>query len=289
MKSVVGFIAGAVIAVGALGAYSALFTVNEAEQIVILQFGQYRRTVQEPGLHAKLPWQDLQRYEKRVLNLDPPVARMILADQKPLLVDSFARYRINNPLLFFNSVRTESGVRSRLGPIVNASLRNALGKVTLTSVLSKDRDSIIEEVLKATNEQAQRFGIDVVDIRIRRADLPAETSQAVYQRMETERGREAAEFRAQGFEQSELIKSSADREATIIIAESTKKSEILRGEGDAERARILGNAYGQDKDFFKFFRTMQAYERSLANDKTYMVISPEGDFFEFFKEEAPEN
>lgn len=287
MKGITGFIAGAVIAVSAILAYSSLFTVSEAEQVMVLQFGQYKRTVQEPGLGVKLPWQDIQRYEKRVLNLDPPVARMILADQKPLLIDSFARYRITDPLVFFNSVRTEAGAMQRLGPIVNASLRSALGKVTLTSVLSADRDAIIEEVLTATNAQARRFGLDILDVRIRRADLPVETSQAVYQRMRTEREREAAEFRAQGFEQSELIKSTADREATVIMAEATRESEILRGQGDAEKTRILNAAYGQDPAFFKFFRTMQAYDRALANKGTYMVISPEGDFFDFLKESTP--
>lgn len=287
MKGIAGFIAGAVIAVSAILAYSSLFTVSEAEQVMVLQFGQYKRTVQEPGLGVKLPWQDIQRYEKRVLNLDPPVARMILADQKPLLIDSFARYRITDPLVFFNSVRTEAGAMQRLGPIVNASLRSALGKVTLTSVLSADRDAIIEEVLTATNEQARRFGLDILDVRIRRADLPVETSQAVYQRMRTEREREAAEFRAQGFEQSELIKSTADREATVIMAEATRESEILRGQGDAEKTRILNAAYGQDPAFFKFFRTMQAYDRALANKGTYMVISPEGDFFDFLKKSTP--
>ncbi len=287
MKGITGFIAGAVIAVSAILAYSSLFTVSEAEQVMVLQFGQYKRTVQEPGLGVKLPWQDIQRYEKRVLNLDPPVARMILADQKPLLIDSFARYRITDPLVFFNSVRTEAGAMQRLGPIVNASLRSALGKVTLTSVLSADRDAIIAEVLNTTNEQARRFGLDILDVRIRRADLPVETSQAVYQRMRTEREREAAEFRAQGFEQSELIKSTADREATVIMAEATRESEILRGQGDAEKTRILNAAYGQDPAFFKFFRTMQAYDRALANKGTYMVISPEGDFFDFLKQSTP--
>ena len=287
MKGITGFIAGAIIAVSAILAYSSLFTVSEAEQVMVLQFGQYKRTVQEPGLGVKLPWQDIQRYEKRVLNLDPPVARMILADQKPLLIDSFARYRITDPLVFFNSVRTEAGAMQRLGPIVNASLRSALGKVTLTSVLSADRDAIIEEVLNTTNEQARRFGLDILDVRIRRADLPVETSQAVYQRMRTEREREAAEFRAQGFEQSELIKSTADREATVIMAEATRESEILRGQGDAEKTRILNAAYGQDPAFFKFFRTMQAYDRALANKGTYMVISPEGDFFDFLKQSTP--
>ena len=287
MKGITGFIAGAVIAVSAILAYSSLFTVSEAEQVMVLQFGQYKRTVQEPGLGVKLPWQDIQRYEKRVLNLDPPVARMILADQKPLLIDSFARYRITDPLVFFNSVRTEAGAMQRLGPIVNASLRSALGKVTLTSVLSADRDAIIEEVLNIPNDTARRFGLDILDVRIRRADLPVETSQAVYQRMRTEREREAAEFRAQGFEQSELIKSTADREATVIMAEATRESEILRGQGDAEKTRILNAAYGQDPAFFKFFRTMQAYDRALANKGTYMVISPEGDFFDFLKQSTP--
>lgn len=284
MKGTSGFLMGVIAAAAALLAYSSLFTVNEAEQVIVLQFGEYKRTVNEPGLDAKLPWQTVQRYEKRVLNLDPPVSRMILADQKPLLVDAFARYRITEPLMFFNTVRSEDGVRARLGPIINAGLRSAMGKVTLTTVLSPERAEIIEAVRLEASEQGKRFGIEILDIRIRRADLPVETSQAVYQRMRTEREQEAAEFRAQGFEQAERIKATADREATVIMAESTKEAEILKGQGEATRTKILNQAYGQDEGFFNFYRSMQAYERSLANDKTYIVMSPEGDFFDFFKD-----
>ncbi|OUS12618.1 protease modulator HflC [Rhodospirillales bacterium 47_12_T64] len=280
-------IIGVLIVAGAFLVSSMLFTVDQREQAMVLQFGNPQVTITEPGLQFKLPWQDVQKYEKRVLNLDPPVERMILSDQKPLLVDSFARYRIKDPLQFFKTVRSEDGARARLGTIVNAGLRGELGKVTLSTVLSPERDVFMAKVLKHVNGQAARFGIDVVDIRIRRADLPNETSQAVFARMKTEREREAAEFRAQGFELAQRIQSTADREVTVLTAEATKESEILRGQGDAALTKILNDAYGQDPEFFKFYRSMQAYEAALATKGTYMVISPDSEFFEFFSGPNP--
>jgi membrane protease subunit HflC len=220
-------------------------------------------------------------YEKRVLNLDPPVERVILADQKPLLVDAFARYRISKALVFFRSVKTEAGIRQRLGPVVNASLRGVLGNETLASVLSEERSRIMTEIRDNVNAEAGRFGIELIDVRFRRADLPEKTSQSVYERMRTEREREAAEFRAQGFEQAERIKATADREATVIRAEATRESEILRGVGEGERTRILNDAFGQDPEFFNFYRSMIAYEASFENN-TFMVLSPDSEFFDFF-------
>ncbi|WP_419901218.1 protease modulator HflC [Kiloniella sp.] len=275
-------IIGVLVVAGAFLASSMLFTVDQTQQAMVLQFGNPQTTIKEPGLKFKLPWQDVQKYEKRVLNLDPPVERIILSDQKPLLVDSFARYTIDDPLQFFKTVRSEDGARARLGTIVNSGLRVELGKATLSTVLSPERDVFMARVLKHVNEQAKRFGIDVLDIRIRRADLPNETSQAVFARMKTEREREAAEFRAQGFELAQRIQSTADREVTVLTAEAKKESEILRGQGDAALTKILNEAYGQDPDFFKFYRSMQAYEEALANKGTYMVISPDSEFFEFF-------
>ncbi len=282
MNNKITLIVGVVVVAVAFLTSSMLFTVDQREQVMVLQFGNPIKTVSEPGLEWKLPWQDVQRYEKRVLNLDPPEERMILSDQKPLLVDAFARYKIDDPLQFFKTVRSEDVARTRLGTIVNAGLRGELGKATLSSVLSPERDIFMARVLKHVNEQARRFGIDVLDLRIRRADLPVETSQAVFARMKTEREREAAEFRAQGFELAQRIKSSADREVTVLTAEAKKESEILRGQGDAALTKILNDAYGQDPEFFKFYRSMQAYEGALATNGTYMVISPDSDFFDFF-------
>jgi membrane protease subunit HflC len=262
-------------------ATTVLFTVHQTQQVIVLQFGNPVGDISEPGLKFKLPWQSLEYYEKRVLDLDPPVERVILADQKPLLVDSFARYRIVDPLHFFQTVRTERELRVRLGTIVNANVRNVLGNQNLASVLSEERIDIMREIRESVNDQAQRFGIEIVDVRLRRADLPKETSQAVYDRMKTEREREAAEFRAQGFEQAQRIKAGADRESTVIRAEAEREAEILRGQGEGERTRILNAAYGRDPEFFSFYRSMQAYERALTAG-TYMVLSPDSEFFNFF-------
>jgi membrane protease subunit HflC len=234
-------------------------------------------------LHFKIPFfENVLYYETRVLNLDPPVESMLLSDQKRILVDAFARYKIKDPLLFFQRVRTESGVRQRLGPIVNASLRGVLGNATLASVLSEERDRIMQEIQTSVNREAGRFGIELVDVRIGRADFPDQISQAVYGRMNSEREREAAEFRAQGFERSQRIRAGADREATVILAEAKREAEIERGRGEAVRTRVLNDAFGQDEDFFNFYRSMQAYEAALSGESTYMVLSPDSEFFDFF-------
>jgi membrane protease subunit HflC len=214
--------------------------------------------------------------------LDPPVERVLLSDQKRLLVDAFARYRITDALTFFQTVRTEVGVRERLGPVTNAALRGILGNVNLASVLSEERDAIMRQIQDQVNTQAGRFGIELVDVRIRRADLPDEISDQVYQRMRSEREREAAEFRARGFERAQRIKATADREATVIRAEAKREAEILRGQGEGRRTQILNDAYGQDQSFFSFYRSMQAYEASLASESTYMVLSPDSEFFDHF-------
>ena len=268
-------------------AYSGLFTVHQTQQAIVMQFGEPKRVVTDPGLNWKIPiMQNIETYESRVLNLDPPVESVLLSDQKRILVDAFARYRINDPLQFFQRVRTESTARQRLGGIINAAMRDALGNATLATVLSEERDQILKAVRAKVNRDALPLGIEIVDIRIRRADLPNETSQAVYARMESERKREAAEFRAQGFELAQRVKATADREATVIRAEAEREAEILRGQGEGKRTEILNDAYGQDADFFNFYRSMQAYEASLADQGTYMVLSPDSEFFEFFNQVA---
>ncbi len=269
--------------VAGIVASSAAFTVHQASQAIVLQFGDPKRFITEAGLHWKMPFiQNVLYYEKRVLNLDPPVESILLSDQKRLLVDAFARYRITNALEFFKTVRTEGGVRQRLSPIVNASLRGVLGNTTLASVLSGERAEIVLKIRNTVNREAGRFGIEVVDVRIRRADFPDQISQDVYARMRSEREREAAEFRAQGFEQAQRIRAAADREATVILAEAKRESEIERGKGEGIRTRTLNDAYGQDPGFFNFYRSMQAYAEALSGDSTYMVLSPDSEFFDFF-------
>jgi membrane protease subunit HflC len=263
--------------------FTAVFTVHQTQQAIVLMLGNPKRVITEPGLQFKIPFvENVLFYDKRVLNLDPPVERVLLSDQKRLLVDAFARYRITDALAFYQAVRTEGGVRQRLGPIINASLRGVLGKLNLASVLSEERNAIMAEIQDQVNDQAGRFGIDLVDVRIRRADLPDEISDQVYQRMRSEREREAAEFRARGFEQAQRIKATADREATVIRAEAKREAEILRGQGEKKRTEVLNDAYGQDQDFFNFYRSMQAYEAALSGDSTYMVLSHDSEFFDFF-------
>jgi membrane protease subunit HflC len=222
-----------------------------------------------------------------VLNLDPPVESIILSDQKRILVDAFARYRIKDSLVFFQRVKTEAGVRQRLGPIVNASLRGVLGNATLASVLSEERADIMRQIQQSVNAEAGRFGIELVDVRIGRADFPEQISQAVYGRMQSEREREAAEFRAQGFEQGQRIRAGADREATVIVAEAKREAQIQRGSGEASRTRVLNDAFGQDEGFFNFYRSMQAYEAAFSSESTYMVLSPDSEFFDFFGAVGP--
>lgn len=276
-------ILGIVVIVLGIVASSALFTVHQTQLAIVLQFGDPKRVVTEPGLKVKLPFiQNVIYYERRVLNLDPPVQRVILTDQKPLLVDTFVRYRITDPLRFYQTVRTEGTAGTRLSTIVNATMRGVLGNITLAGILSEERIDIMKDIRQQVTEDADRFGIEIVDVRIRRSDLPDEISQAVYDRMKSEREREAAEFRAQGFEQAQRIRASADREATVIRAEAEREADILRGQGEAERTRLLNDAFGQDPDFFSFYRSMQAYEAAL-NERTYMVLSPEGEFAGFFR------
>ncbi|MGF1610437.1 MAG: protease modulator HflC [Kiloniellales bacterium] len=271
----------AVIVLGIV-ASSALFTVHQTQLAIVLQFGDPKRVVTEPGLKAKLPFiQNVIYYERRVLNLDPPVQRVILTDQKPLLVDTFVRYRIVDPLRFYQTVRSEGTAGTRLSTIVNATTRGVLGNITLASVLSEERVEIMRNIRDQVTAEANRFGIEIVDVRLRRSDLPEEISQAVYDRMKSEREREAAEFRSQGFEQAQRIRAGADREATVIRAEAEREAEILRGQGEGERTRLLNDAFGRDADFFSFYRSMQAYEAALR-DRTYLVLSPEGEFAGFF-------
>jgi membrane protease subunit HflC len=275
---------GVVAAVVVVVLMSALFSVHQTQQALVLQFGEPKRVVTEPGLHVKLPFiQNAIYIDRRVLDHDAEAREIILGDQKRLVVDSFARYRIVDPLRFYQTVGTEEVLRGQIAPILDASLRKVLGEVPLFTVLSEDRISLMNRIKEQANTEVDQFGIQIVDVRIKRTDLPAENSQAIYRRMQTEREREAKELRAQGAELAARIRSRADRERRVIIAEAQKEAQILRGEGDGQAVRIFGEAFGKDVDFFTFYRSMQAYRESLGDANTSFVLSPESEFFRFFE------
>jgi membrane protease subunit HflC len=266
-------------------ASASLFTVNEARQALVLQFGQHVRTIKDPGLHAKIPFiQNVVMYDSRVLDLDPPAEQVILADQKRLEVDAFARWRIVDPLRFYQSVGSEAVLEQRLNTVVISALRRVLGNVTMLAILSDERPRVMTDIKEQVNGEARRFGIEIVDVRIRRADLPDETSNAIFARMRSEREREASEARAQGQEQAQQIRSRAERERTVIVAEAQRDAQILRGEGDNQALRIIGEAVGRDPEFYSFYRTLEAYRQSLNRDDTTLVLSPTGDFFRYFRD-----
>ncbi len=260
-----------------------VFTVHQSRQALVLQFGNPVRVVKEPGLSFKLPFiQQVEYFEKRVLDYDAPSVELILGDQRRLVVDAFTRYRIVDPLRFRQAAGNEVLFRQRLEPTVFAALRSVLGETSLMEVLSKDRATLMNRIRDEANKALQRFGVEVVDVRIKRADLPVENTQAIFRRMQTEREREAKELRAQGAELAQRIRARADRERRVLIAEAQKRAEIIRGEGDAEVIRIFAEAFGQDLDFFKFYRTMQAYRQALGDGNTSIVMSPQSEFFRFF-------
>ncbi|MDR3517016.1 MAG: protease modulator HflC [Azospirillaceae bacterium] len=274
---------GILILFAVIVASSSLFTVYQTGQALVLQFGEPIRVITQPGLKLKIPFiQDVVQYDNRVLDVDPPAEQLILADQKRLDVDCFARYRIVDPLRFYQSVGTEAVLEQRLNTIVVSSLRRVLGSVTVQAVLSRERDKVMAQIKQQVNDEATRFGIVIVDVRIRQADLPEETSQAIFARMRSEREREAAEFRAQGQEQAQQIRARAERERTVILAEAQRDAQILRGEGDNQASRIISDATAGDPQFYAFYRTLQAYRESFPRDTTTMVLTPTGEFFRYF-------
>lgn len=262
---------------------SATFKVKQLEQALVLQFGEPRAVITEPGLYFKIPFvQNVEYFDKRVLDYDVPVQEVIASDQKRLIVDTFTRYRIVDPLKFYQSVGTEAVVRTRLGAILNARAREVLGQVPLITVVSGVRASLMDQIASLVNHEARGFGVDVIDVRIKRADLPEENNQAIYLRMQSERERESREYRAQGAEVAQRIRAGAERERTVLLAEAQRDAQITRGEGDGEAVRIYAEAFGQDPDFFAFYRSMEAYRKSLAGDDTSMVLAPDSEFFDFF-------
>jgi membrane protease subunit HflC len=264
-------------------AYLSLFTVYQTQQALVVRLGDPIRTITEPGLNVKMPFVDTVIYvDKRIKDLENAAQEVIASDQKRLVVDAFARYRIRNPLLFYQTVSTVEGATSRLSTLLNSALRRVLGEATLTHVVRDERAALMAKVREQLDTEAQSYGISVVDVRIRRADLPEQNSQAVYQRMQTERQREAAEFRAQGSQKSQEIRAKADRDVTVLVAEAQSKAEQTRGEGDAERNRIFAEAFTKDPDFFGFYRSMQAYETGLRPNDTRLLLRPDSEFFKYF-------
>src|SRR6185437_10517634 len=267
----------------AIVVYSSLFAVQQTEQALVVRFGKPVDIATEPGLHFKAPFIDtVIPIDKRILDLENPSQEVIAADQKRLVVDAFARYRIKEALRFYQSVGTIQAANLQMTTLLNASLRRVLGEVTLIQVVRDEREALMARIREQLDKEADAYGIQVVDVRIRRADLPEQNSQAVYKRMQTEREREAQEFRAQGGQKAQEIKANADREATIIEAEARSKGEQTRGEGDAERNRLFAEAYGKDPDFFAFYRSMSAYENGLKSNDTRFLLRPDSDFFRYF-------
>jgi membrane protease subunit HflC len=284
---VTGAVALIVLLVVAFVASSALFTVRQTEQALVVRFGEPKRVVTEPGLNFKTPFIDaVIRIDNRILDLENPAQEVIASDQKRLVVDAFARYRIKNALRFYQTVGTIPAANSQLSALLNASLRRVLGETTFTHVVRDERSALMSRIREQLDRETDVYGISVIDVRIRRADLPEQNSQAVYQRMQTERQREAAEFRAQGAQRAQEIRSKADREATIIVAEANSQADQIRGQGDAERNRIFADAYGKDQDFFAFYRSMTAYENAMHANDTRIVIKPDSEFFRFFGNSA---
>ncbi|MGV7214219.1 protease modulator HflC [Bradyrhizobium sp. UFLA05-112] len=264
-------------------AYSSVFTVQQTEQALVVRLGEPVKVVTEPGLNFKAPFVDsVISIDKRILDLENPSQEVIASDQKRLVVDAFARYRIKNALRFYQSVGSIQAANLQLTTLLNAALRRVLGEVTFITVVRDEREKLMGRIREQLDREADGYGISVVDVRIRRADLPEQNSQAVYDRMKTERQREAAEFRAQGGQKAQEIRSKADREATVIIAEANSQAEQTRGAGDAERTRLFADAYGKDQDFFAFFRSMSAYETGLRSSDTRYLLRPNSDFFRYF-------
>jgi len=276
------FILPVIIVIG-FAIYLSLFIVKEINQAIVLQFGDPKKIISTPGLQVKIPFiQNVVFLDRRILSLDPPPEEVIASDQKRLIVDAFARFKITDPLKFYISVGNERVARSRLATIINSRLRSVLGTQSLATLLSEDRTKQMAIIQESVNTEAEKFGIEIIDVRIKRADLPQANSEAIYRRMQTEREREAKEFRARGAEMAVTITSTADKEVTVILANAKKQSEIMKGEGDGMRNKIFADAFGKDPDFFAFYRAMQAYETALIGGDTSLILSPDSEFFKFF-------
>ena len=269
--------------------FNALFIVRQTEQTLILQFGDPIRVIQKPGLNIKIPIvQNAIFYDIRIMEFDADVEEVILSDQKRLLVDAFVRYKIIDPLKFYQTVGNENGFKARVTGLLSGSLRRVLGSNPLEVVLSQDRRGLMDKILDSINLEADDFGVSMIDVRIKRADLPKANSEAIYGRMRAEREKEARQFRAEGAEEAQRIRSKADKERTVILAEAQKKSQTLKGEGDGEAVKIYANTFSQDKDFFAFYRSMEAYKKAFqeGDDEPTLILSPDSDFFKYFNSKS---
>ena len=276
------FLIPAIVLIGVV-MFQAAFVVKEIDQAIVLQFGNPKKIITDAGLKFKLPFiQNVVFIDKRILNLDNAPEEVIAADQKRLIVDAFARFQIVDPLKFYISVGNERVARSRLSTIINSRIRGVLGTQELSTLLSKERAKQMAIIQNDVNEEAKSFGIKIIDVRLKRADLPQANSEAIYKRMQTERQREAKEFRAEGAEIAAKITSTADKDVTVLLANANKQSQIFKGEGDGQRNKIFADAYGKDPEFFGFYRAMQAYETALIGGDTSLILSPDSDFFKFF-------
>jgi modulator of FtsH protease HflC len=279
----IGVIVVAVVMLALVAAYGALFTVYQTKQALVVRLGKPVRVITEPGLHVKAPLVDtVITVDNRILDLENAAQEVFASDQRRLVIDAFARYRIIDVLRFYQTVTNIEGANLRLSSLLNAALRRVLGEATLIHVVRDDRAALMARVRDQLDREARAFGIEVVDVRIRRADLPEQNSQAVYQRMQTERQRQAASIRGEGNQKSQEIRAKADRDVTVIVAEAQSRAEQIRGDGDAKRNRIFAQAYGRDPDFFAFYRSMQAYEAGLRANDTRLVLRPDSDFFKYF-------
>ena len=276
------FIVPAIVVIGVV-LFQSLFIVQEINQAIVLQFGDPKKIISKAGLNFKLPFiQNVVFLDRRILNLDNAPQEVIASDQKRLIIDAITRFQITDPLKFYISVGNERVARSRLSTIINSRIRGVLGTQELATLLSTDRTKQMAIIQKDVNKEAKSFGIKIIDVRIKRADLPPANSDAIYKRMQTEREREAKEFRAEGAEIAQKIRSTADKDVTVLLANANKKSEIMKGEGDGQRNKIFASAFGRDPQFFGFYRAMQAYETALIGGETSMVLSPDSEFFKFF-------
>lgn len=275
-------IAALVIVVG-FGLLTMPFVVDQTEQAIVLQFGRPIRVVSEPGLHFKSPLQSVVDYDKRVLDFDLPAARFTASDQKQMIVDAYSRFRIVNPLLFYQTVGTEQAARTRLAPILSGVVRDVIGTVQLAEIVSGQRESTMRRIRSGVNDQTKEFGIAITDVRLRRVDLPEANSQAIFARMISERQREAAQYRADGDRQATAIRAGADKQRVEILADAQKQAQILRGEGDAQSIKIYADAFGKDEGFFAFYRSLQAYRAALSGRNTTFLLSPDDAFFRYFQ------
>ena len=279
----IGVVVVAAVVLALLAAYGALFTVYQTKQALVVRLGEPVRVITEPGLHVKAPLIDtVITLDNRILDLENAPQEVFASDQRRLVIDAFARYRITDVLRFYQTVTNTEGANLRLSSLLNAALRRVLGEATLIHVVRDDRAALMARVRDQLDREARAFGIEVVDVRIRRADLPEQNSQAVYQRMQTERQRQAASIRGEGNQKSQEIRAKADRDVTVIVAEAQSRAEQTRGDGDAERNRIFAETYGKDPDFFGFYRSMQAYEAGLRASDTRLVLRPDSEFFKYF-------